>query len=132
MILLFEHRTHHPTRTGNHFVRVDDDGTVHAHQNATDPPPGREWTVEPDGARVGRIAHPRETVERVLRKHDFFEMDPLYESATTMGGVIRTLTYWDAGGVARTVTVDRAKRPDFDKLVQKLLGALDLTELPAR
>ena len=129
MIVAFEHRTHLPTQIGNHVVCVDDDGAIYAHQNARDPAPGAAWTAEP--ARVGALAQPRDVVERVLRKHGFFELDPLHESPATQGGVIRTLTYWDREGAPTTVTVDRAKLPAFDRLVQKLFEALELSELPA-
>lgn len=40
MILHYEFRTHHPTRTGNQYVIVDDDGAIRAHQNLRDPAPG--------------------------------------------------------------------------------------------
>jgi hypothetical protein len=131
MILELEHRTRMPTRIGNQLIRVDDDGTIYAHQNARDPAPGAEWTVDPATARRGAIAEPRDTIERVLRKHGFFELAALHEAPAVQDGVIRTLTYWERDGAARTVTVDRAKVPVFDKLVGKLLGALHLSDIPA-
>lgn len=131
MILELEHRTHLPTRIGNRFVRVDDDGTIYAHQNAREPALDTEWTVTPAAARRGVLAQPRDTLERVLRKHGFFELAPLHEAPATQGGVIRRLTYWDRDGAARSVTVDRAKLPELDRLVQKLLDVLGLSEIPA-
>ena len=131
MILALEHRTHMPTRRGNYVVRVDDDGAIYAHQNAGEPAHGSEWTIDPATARRGTLAQPRDSVERVLRKHGFFELAPRYEAPATQGGVIRTLTYWHPQGAATTVTVDRAKLPALDRLIQKLLDALQLSEIPA-
>ena len=130
MILRYELRTHHPTRTGNLYVVVDDDGVIRAHQNAKDPPPGRDWTIEPAAARVGALADPRAVIERVLRKGGFFGMPPRIESPATQGGIERTLAYVDAAGAQHTVTIDRAKAPEFDKLVNRLLDALDLAQIP--
>ncbi|TMQ20073.1 MAG: hypothetical protein E6J91_04770 [Deltaproteobacteria bacterium] len=131
MILELEHRTHLPTRVGNYFVRIDDDGTIYAHQNAGEPARDADWTVDPAAARRGTLAKPRDTVERVLRKHGFFDLAPRYEAPATQGGVIRTLTYRDGEGVARTVTVDRARLPELDRLIQRLREALGLAEIPA-
>jgi hypothetical protein len=131
MILEFEQRTRMPTRIGNQLVRVDDDGAIYAHQNAREPALGTDWTVDPTAARRGMIAHPRETIERALCKHGFFELPPLHEAPATQGGVIRRLTYWDREGTAWTVTVDRAKVPEFDRLVKKLLETLRVSEIPA-
>lgn len=130
MILRYELRTHHPTRTGNQYVLVEDDGVIRAHQNAKDPPPGRDWTVEPAATRVGALADPHPVIERVLRKSGFFAMPARIESPTTQGGIERTLAYVDAAGVEHTVTVDRAKAPEFDKLMSRLLDALDLDQIP--
>ncbi|HET7505273.1 MAG TPA: hypothetical protein VFK02_29845 [Kofleriaceae bacterium] len=131
MILRYELHTHHPTRTGNHYVLVDDDGVIRAHQNAKDPPPGRAWTVDPAHAPVGKLANPRPVIEKALRKGGFFAMPPRIESVTTQGGIARTLAYVDAAGVERAVTVDRARSPEFDKLVRRVLDTLDLAEIPA-
>jgi hypothetical protein len=131
VILEFEHRTHLPTRIGNQFVRVDDDGTIYAHQNAREPALDTDWTVAPAATRRGVLAHPRDALERVLRKHGFFELAPLYEARATQGGVIRCLTYWDRDGAARTVTVDRAKVPEMDHLIHEILDALKLPEIPS-
>jgi hypothetical protein len=130
MILRYELRTHHPTRTGNHNIVVDDDGTVRAHQNAKDPPPGRDWTIEPAAAKVGTLADPRAALERVLRKGGFFAMPARLESPTTQGGTSRTLAYVDASGVEHSVTVDRARSPELDKLVTRLQDALGLDQIP--
>jgi hypothetical protein len=132
MILELEHRTPTPTRSGNYFVRVDNDGTIYAHQNAGEPTRAVDWTIDPAVARCGTLEQPRQVVERVLRKHGFFELAPLHEASATQDGVIRKLTYWDRQGAARTVTVDRAKVPELDRLIRKLLEALKLAEIPAR
>jgi hypothetical protein len=131
MMLRYELRTNHPTRTGNHYVLVDDDGVIRAHQNAKDPPFGRDWTVEPSDAHVGRLPNPRAVIEKALRKGGFFAMPPRLESAATQGGIERRLVYVDAAGVERAVTIDRAKAPEFDKLVRRLFDALDLAQIPA-
>jgi hypothetical protein len=132
MILELVHRTHLPTRTGNYFVRVDDDGAIYAHQNAGDPARGADWTIDPAAARCGTLAKPRDVIERVLRRYGFFDLAPHHEAPATQGGVIRTLTYWDRQGAARTVTVDRARLPPLDRLIAAVLAALKLAEIPAR
>jgi hypothetical protein len=132
MILRYELRTHHPTRTGNHYVIVDDDGAIRAHQNLRDPAPGEAWTVAPADAQIGQLEDPRAQIEAALHQAGFFDLPPLTESVTTQGGVLRTLTFVAADGAERTVTVDRARAPAFDAVVRQLLDALAITDLPAR
>jgi hypothetical protein len=132
MILHYELRTHRPTRTGNHYVTVDDQGAIRAHQNLRDPAPGEAWTVAPADAKIGQLADPRARLEATLRQAGFFDLPPLTESLTTQGGVTRTLTFVAADGTQRTVTVDRARAPAFDAVVRKVLDALAIADIPAR
>jgi hypothetical protein len=132
MILHFELRTHHPTRTGNQYVIVDDDGAIRAHQNLRDPAPDHDWTVAPADAEVGRLGDARARIEDTLRKSGFFSLPPRSESLTVQGGVMRSLTFVAADGAAHTVVVDRARAPAFDAVVRQLLDALGIADIPAR
>ena len=127
-ILEYERKTQFPTRRNNARFRVDDDGSVYAQKNLSEPPPGREWTQDYAPEPVAHIKHAAKRIDKILRRYGFFDMDERYENPVATDGSIEVLRY-RSGDTEKSVTVDRARVEAFQKLMRKLAIELSLGEL---
>jgi hypothetical protein len=65
-------------------------------------------------------------VGAILEAGNFFEMDELQVDEDTTDGTVRTLR-WNGAGGPRTVTIDRARSPEFDQLIGQLAKLFAVT-----
>jgi hypothetical protein len=122
-LLRYEVLTRRPTRRGNLRVVVDADGAVRSQRNETEPPAGEAWATDLPADPVTTVEHADARLGEVLRAGGFFSMDERQVEETATDGTVRVLS-WNGPGGPRTVTVDRAMPPDFDRLAAELARVL--------
>jgi hypothetical protein len=124
-LLSYELVTWFPTRRGNVRVVVDRSGAVRTQRNDRDPPPDEEWAgpLPNDPRSVLKDAESR--LAKALDRGGFFAMDSQYVSDTTTDGTRQVLT-WNGARGPKSVTVDRARVPAFEKLLGELWRLLGL------
>jgi hypothetical protein len=122
-LLSYELVTRFPTKVGNLRVVVDDEGGVRAQRNDVEPPGGQAWSAELPAEPSTTVADAPARLGAVLEAGHFFEMDELQVNENATDGIVRTLR-WNGAGGPRTVTIDRARSPEFDQLVGELAQLL--------
>lgn len=125
-LLTYELVTRHPTKQGNLRLVVDADGAVRAQRNDVEPPPGQEWAAELPDEPSTTLRNAPDRLVAILRAGNFFEMDRHQVNEAGTDGTLRVLT-WNGDGGPRTVTVDRARPADFDRIVGEIAR---LTSVP--
>ncbi len=117
------------TKRGNVRVRIDDSGQIFVQKNVGEPPGGQDWTGDYAASPTTTLRSARQEIEKLLGKYRFTAMPPLSVDDAASKGRRETLTHHTLKGVARTVTVDRARAPDFEQLVQAILRKANVTDL---
>lgn len=125
-LLSYELRTRHPTRRGNVRMVIDETGGVRVQRNDSEPPQGQEWAAELPREPLTEIADARSRLRGLLESGHFFEMDEHQVNDAANDGTVRSLT-WTGDRGPRTVTIDRAKSPEFDRIIAELAR---LTSVP--
>jgi len=129
MLLEYIRKTRFPTKRGNVRLRIDDSGQIFVQKHVGDPPRGQDWTGDYPSSPTTTLRNARQELEKLLTRFKFTEMQPLYINEAASDGRIETLTHHTLAGVARTVTVDRAKAPEFQKLVQAIISKANVGAL---
>ena len=117
------------TKRGNVRVRIDDSGQIFVQKNVGEPPGGQDWTGDYAASPTTTLRSARPELEKLLARFKFTSMPPLSVDEGASKGRLETLTHHTLKGVARTVTVDRARAPDFEQLVQAILRKANITDL---
>jgi hypothetical protein len=128
-LLEYQRVTHFPTKVGNIRFRVEADGGVYVQRNRRAPPSGQEWAEEFPAAPTVQVRDVEKKIKKLLERHKFFAMEPLYQNPAGSDGVVETLT-WRGPGGEKTVVADRARPPAFQKLVNDLMWGLDIADRP--
>jgi hypothetical protein len=125
-LLSYELVTRHPTKLGNLRVVVDEQGDVRVQRNDVEPRGGQAWSADLPSEPSTTIADAPERLAAILQAGHFFVMDELQVDEDTTDGTVRTLR-WNGPGGPRTVTLDRARSPEFDQLIGQLARLLAVT-----
>ena len=127
-LLSYELVTHFPTKLGNTRIMVDRSGAVKVQRNDTEPSSGDLWSAPfPEKPlTVVKDAEPRLT--KALEQGGFFSMAPRQVNEAATDGTLQKLT-WTGKGGPRSVTIDRARSPQFDALRAEILRQLGLEHL---
>lgn len=125
-LLTYELVTRHPTKQGNVRLVVGADGAVRAQRNDVEPPDGQDWAADLPDEPSTTVRDAPARLAAILRAGNFFEMDEHQVNEAATDGTVRVLT-WNGDGGPRTVTVDRARSPEFDRLIGEIAR---LTSVP--
>lgn len=125
VLLRYERTNRRPTKRGNLRVVVGLDGAVRTQRNTSDPTPGQAWDAPLPERPATVVADAEKRLSAILRTGGFFELDEHQVEETGTDGSVRVLE-WRGDGGPKTVTVDRAGSPDFDRIVGELSRLLQV------
>jgi len=127
-LLSYQMITHFPTKVGNTRVMVDRSGAVKVHRNDAEPSEGEQWNRPFPAEPMSVVKDPETRLATVLQRGGFFSMPARLVDELTTDGTLQTLS-WNGRGGPRTVTVDRARSPQFDALLAEVFRVLGVGPL---